>query len=352
MAIRVLIVDDSATARTVLKDVLSKDSEIEVIATAPDAYVARDKIVQLKPDVICLDVEMPRMDGISFLKKVMKYFPTPVLMVSSLTQDGAQVTFDALEAGAIDYVAKPHSNIYDGIDEIQKELIQKVKMVASSNLGARIEARKAKNAVVEHKPRLSYSLAQTTNKLIAIGASTGGTVALAELLSRFTKDTPGVVIVQHMPGGFTNSFAQRLNSLCEVEVKEAEDGDIIGRGRVLIAPGDLHMVVRRDGGNYRVKLGTGDKVSGHRPSVDVLFNSVASHAGANAIGVLLTGMGSDGAKGMLKMKTSGASTIAQDEKSSVVWGMPKVAYDIGAVDFVESLSNIDVKIVSLLNERK
>ncbi|ABB44256.1 response regulator receiver (CheY-like) modulated CheB methylesterase [Sulfurimonas denitrificans DSM 1251] len=352
MAIRVLIVDDSATARTVLKDVLSKDSEIEVIATAPDAYVARDKIVQLKPDVICLDVEMPRMDGISFLKKIMKYFPTPVLMVSSLTQDGAQVTFDALEAGAIDYVAKPHSNIYDGIDEIQKELIQKVKMVASSNLSARIEAAKAKTSTLEYKPKATYSLAQTTNKLIAIGASTGGTVALAELIARFTKDTPGVVVVQHMPSGFTNSFAQRLNSLCEVEVKEAEDGDIIGRGRVLVAPGDLHMVVRRDGGNYRVKLGTGEKISGHRPSVDVLFNSVASHVGSNAIGVLLTGMGSDGAKGMLKMKTSGASTIAQDEKSSIVWGMPKVAYEIGAVDFVEPLSNIDVKIASLLSERK
>lgn len=349
MAIRVLIVDDSATARTVLKDVLSQDPEIEVVGTAPDAYVARDKIIQLRPDVVCLDVEMPRMDGISFLRKLMKHFPTPVLMVSSLTQDGAQVTFDALEAGAIDYIAKPHSNIYDGIDEIQKELISKVKMVASSNINARIKARKVTTNSV--KPVMSYSLAETTNKLIAIGASTGGTVALAELISKFPTNIPGTIVVQHMPSGFTKAFADRLNSMSEVEVKEAEDGDIIGRGRVLIAPGDIHVVVRRDGGNYRVKLGTGKKVSGHRPSVDVMFNSVATHVGANAIGVILTGMGSDGAKGMLSMKQNGALTIAQDEKSSVVWGMPKVACDIGAVHFVEPLDNIVEKVVSLLNKK-
>lgn len=352
MAIRVLIVDDSATARTVLKDVLSKDSEIEVIGTAPDAYVARDKIIQLKPDVVCLDVEMPRMDGISFLRKLMKHFPVPVLMVSSLTQDGAQVTLDALEAGAIDYVAKPHSYIYDGIDDIEKELITKVKMVASSNLSARILARKERSATMPSTQNTtSYALAETTNKLLAIGASTGGTVALAELISKFPKNMPGTIIVQHMPGGFTKSFAERLNSISEVEVKEAEDGDIIGRGMVLIAPGDLHAVVRRDGGNYRVKLGTGKKVSGHRPSVDVMFNSVAMHVGKNAVGVILTGMGSDGAKGMLAMKQQGAINIAQDEKSCVVWGMPKVAYEVGATDYVEPLEKIVEKIVKLLNAK-
>lgn len=345
MAIRVLIVDDSATARTVLKDVLSKDAEIEVVGTAPDAYVARDKIVALKPDVICLDVEMPRMDGISFLRKIMQHFPTPVLMVSSLTQDGARVTLDALEAGAIDYVAKPHQNIYDGIDEIQKELIQKVKMVASANIGARIKVRQETQV---KGVQAAYALAQTTNKIIAIGASTGGTVALAELISQFPKDMPGTVIVQHMPSGFTSSFAQRVDSISQVEVKEAQDGDIVGRGRVLIAPGDLHMVIRRDGGNYRIKLGTGEKRSGHRPSVDVLFNSVASYAGTNAFGVLLTGMGSDGAKGLLKMKQGGAQTIVQDEKSSVVWGMPKVAYEIGAASFVEPLEHIVHKLIMLL----
>lgn len=347
MSIRVLIVDDSATAREVLSNALKKDREIEIIGTAPDAYVARDKIVSLKPDVVCLDVEMPRMDGITFLKKIMKYMPVPVLMVSSLTQRGASVTLDALEAGAIDYVAKPHQNIYDGIDDIEKELIAKVKMVASSNLKARISKRiSSGESIIEKK----YSLANTTNKIIAIGASTGGTVALTELIQSLPRDIPGTVIVQHMPAGFTDSFAKRLNELSEVEVAEAKDGDIISKGKVLIAPGDYHMVIRREGGQYKVKLGTGDKVSGHRPSVDVLFNSVSKYAGSNAIGVILTGMGSDGAKGLLQMKNSGAHTIGQDEKSCVVYGMPKVAYDIGAVEIQLPLEKINEKIIMLLNQ--
>lgn len=348
MAIRVLIVDDSATARTVLTEVLSKDKEIEVIGTAPDAYIARDKIVQLKPDMICLDVEMPRMDGISFLRKLMKYFPIPVLMVSSLTQKGAEVTLDALEAGAIDYVGKPHSHIYDGISEIEKELIQKVKMVASSNVSAK--AKKIQSLDSSNTVPKKYSLAETTNKIIAIGASTGGTVALTELLKKFPKNMPGTVIVQHMPPGFTESFANRLNEICDVEVKEAKNGDIITRGTVLIAPGDYHMVVKREGGNYKVQIGTGEKFSGHRPSVDVLFNSISKYVGANAIGVILTGMGSDGAKGMLAMKNSGAFTIGQDEKSCVVYGMPKVANDIGATTKVEPLDNIANTIVNYLNK--
>lgn len=347
MSIRVLIVDDSATAREVLSNALKKDREIEIIGTAPDAYVARDKIVSLKPDVVCLDVEMPRMDGITFLKKIMKYMPVPVLMVSSLTQRGASVTLDALEAGAIDYVAKPHQNIYDGIDDIEKELIAKVKMVASSNLKARISKRiSSSESIIEKK----YSLANTTNKIIAIGASTGGTVALTELIQSFPRDIPGTVIVQHMPAGFTDSFAKRLNEISEVEVAEAKDGDIISKGKVLIAPGDYHMVIRREGGQYKVKLGTGDKVSGHRPSVDVLFNSISKYAGSNAIGVILTGMGSDGAKGLLQMKNSGAHTIGQDEKSCVVYGMPKVAYDIGAVEMQFPLEKINEKIIMLLNQ--
>ena len=347
MSIRVLIVDDSATAREVLSNALTKDREIEIIGTAPDAYVARDKIVSLKPDVVCLDVEMPRMDGITFLKKIMKYMPVPVLMVSSLTQRGASVTFDALEAGAIDYVAKPHQNIYDGIDDIEKELIAKVKMVASSNLKARISQRiLSGEPVIEKK----YSLANTTNKIIAIGASTGGTVALTELVQSLPRDIPGTVIVQHMPAGFTDSFAKRLNELSEVEVAEAKDGDIISKGKVLIAPGDYHMVIRREGGQYKVKLGTGDKVSGHRPSVDVLLNSVSKYAGSNAIGIILTGMGSDGAKGLLQMRNSGAHTIGQDEKSCVVYGMPKVAYDIGAVEIQLPLEKINEKIIMLLNQ--
>lgn len=350
MAIRVLIVDDSATAREVLSGVLKKDSEIEVIGTAPDAYIARDKIVSLKPDVICLDVEMPRMDGITFLKKIMKHMPTPVLMVSSLTQKGAVVTLDALDAGAIDYVAKPHQNIYDGIDDIEKELISKVKMVASSNLKARISRRKK----IATTPRESVgsSLATTTNKIIAVGASTGGTVALTDLIQALPRDIPGMVIVQHMPEGFTESFAQRLNEISEVEVSEATDGEIISKGRVLIAPGNYHMVIRREGGHYKVKLGTGEKISGHRPSVDVLFNSCAKYAGANAIGVILTGMGSDGAKGLLKMKNAGSHTIGQNERSCVVYGMPKVANDIGAVEKEVDLSEINHTLISFLRKMK
>lgn len=344
MAIRVLIVDDSATAREVLTRALRKDSEIEVIATAPDAFIARDKLVMQKPDVVCLDVEMPRMDGITFLKKIMQYMPVPVLMVSSLTQRGAQVTFDALDAGAIDYVAKPHQNIYDGIDEIEQELIDKVKMVASSNLKAKILKKKISN-----KTTTKTALHVTTNKIIAIGASTGGTVALSEFIKNLPRDIPGIVIVQHMPGGFTKSFASRLNDISEVEVSEAKDGEIIGRGKVLIAPGEYHMVIRREGGQYKVKLGTGDKVSGHRPSVDVLFNSVSKEAGANAVGIILTGMGSDGAKGLLKMKNAGGKTIGQDEKSCVVYGMPKIAYEIGAVENQIPLDSINDKLISVLN---
>lgn len=343
MAIRVLIVDDSATARTVLTKALSKDNEIEVIGTAPDAYVARDKIVKLKPDVICLDVEMPRMDGISFLKKLMKHFPIPVLMVSSLTQRGAQVTFDALDAGAVDYVGKPHSNIYDGIDDIEKELIQKVKTVASSKV--RVKNLSTAPKITER----TYALAETTNKIIAIGSSTGGTVALSELIQEFPKNAPGTVIVQHMPSGFTESFAQRLSEISKVDVKEAKDGDIITKGTVYIAPGDLHMVVKREGGHYKIQIGTGKKISGHRPSVDVLFNSVSKHVGANAVGVILTGMGSDGAKGLLAMKNAGSYTIGQDEKTSVVYGMPKVAYDIGAVREQQPLENIANTIFKHLN---
>jgi len=348
MAIRVLIVDDSATAREVLSRALKKDSEIDIVGTAPDAYIARDKIVNLKPDVVCLDVEMPRMDGITFLKKIMQYMPVPVLMVSSLTQKGAQVTLEALEAGAIDFVGKPHQNIYDGIDDIERELIAKVKMVASSNIKARI----TKTLHLKEPVKASFALATTTNKIIAIGASTGGTVALTEVITKLPRDIPGIVIVQHMPAGFTASFAERLNELSQVEVLEATDGQIVGKGRVLIAPGDYHMVLRREGGQYKVKLGTGDKVSGHRPSVDVLFNSCAKYAGANAIGIILTGMGADGAKGLLKMRNAGSHTIGQDEKSCVVYGMPKVAFDIGGVETQASLGEINNVLISKLNKMK
>ncbi len=344
MAIRVLIVDDSATAREVLKNVLSKDAEIDVVGVAPDAFIARDKIVKLRPDVICLDVEMPRMDGVTFLRKIMAHLPTPVIMVSSLTQKGAQTTLDALDAGAFDFVPKPHSHIYDGIDQMEAELISKIKIAAKSQVSKQPLIKK------EIEKPLQYSLSETTNKIIAIGASTGGTVALKELLVKLPKNFPGIVIVQHMPGSFTKQFAQRLDEDCQIDVKEAENGDTISMGQALIAPGDFHMIVKRNGARYFVEIGEGRKISGHKPSVDVLFNSCSKYAGANVLGVILTGMGSDGAKGMLNMHNAGAKTIAQDEKSCVVYGMPCVAVDLGGVDFVESLDNIPKKLIEILDK--
>ncbi|MDO9208579.1 MAG: chemotaxis response regulator protein-glutamate methylesterase [Sulfuricurvum sp.] len=323
MAIRVLIVDDSATARAVLTDILGSDPMIEVVGTASDAYIARDKIVELRPDVICLDVEMPRMDGITFLKRLMHYMPLPVIMVSSLTQAGAKTTLEALESGAVDFVPKPHSHIYDGKDEMRDELIAKIKVAAKV---------KVKQHVLRNTQQANTtSLAETTHKILAIGASTGGTEALKEVLMGLPRNAPGTIIVQHMPANFTGPFAERLNSLCAMEVREARNGDSITPGLVLIAPGDYHMVVRRSGARYYVEIGSGEKVSGHRPSADVLLNSVAKIAGSNAIGVILTGMGGDGARGLLNMRNAGAKTIGQDEASCIVYGMPKVAYELGAV---------------------
>ena len=340
MAIRVLIVDDSATARAVLCEILESDPSIEVVATASDAFVARDKIVELKPDIVCLDVEMPRMDGITFLKKMMHYMPLPVIMISSLTQSGAKTTLEALEAGAVDFVSKPHSHIYDGKDEMKDELIAKIKTAS--------KAKVFKKELQSFAQANTTSLAETTNKILAIGASTGGTEAIKDVLMGLPRNAPGTVIVQHMPANFTAAFAQRLNSLCAMEVREAKNGDSITPGVVLISPGDYHMVVRRSGARYYVEIGSGDKVSGHRPSVDVLFHSVAKIAGANAIGVILTGMGSDGAKGLLSMKNAGAKTLGQDEESCIVYGMPKTAFEIGAVQKQASLNKLASNILSLI----
>ena len=340
MAIRVLIVDDSATARAVLRDILESDPAIEVVGTASDAFVARDMIVELRPDVVCLDVEMPRMDGITFLKKLMHYMPVPVVMVSSLTQSGAKTTLEALEAGAVDFVPKLHSHIYDSKDQMKDELLAKIKTASK----ARVFKKELKNASQAN----TTSLAETTNKILAIGASTGGTEALKDVLMGLPRNSPGTLIVQHMPANFTEPFAQRLNSLCAMEVREAKNGDSITPGLVLIAPGDYHMVVRRSGARYYVEIGSGDKISGHRPSVDVMFNSVAKIAGANAIGVILTGMGGDGAKGLLHMRNAGAKTIGQDEASCVVYGMPKIAYDIGAVERQVPLDKVAQSILASL----
>ena len=345
MGINVLVVDDSATARAILTEILQSDPSIERVDTAPDAYIARDKIVKERPDVVCLDVEMPRMDGITFLRKLMRHMPVPVVMVSSLTQRGAQTTIDALEAGAVDFVPKPHSNIYESSDEIRSELLEKVKSAAY----ARVTRHDYAEADVKQL-RYRGALSETTQKLIAIGASTGGVEALKSFLMQFPRNAPGMIIVQHMPQNFTKSFAGRLNSLCEIDVKEAENGDTVTIGQALLAPGDVHMVLRRSGHRYYVELGGGEKVSGHRPSVDVMFNSVAKTAGVNAIGVILTGMGSDGAKGLLNMRKAGAMTFGQDAKSSTVYGMPKVAYEMGGVTVQESLQALPGKILGYLEK--
>jgi len=344
MGIKVLIVDDSATARAILSEILQSDSEITEIDTAPDAYIARDKIVKNRPDVVCLDVEMPRMDGITFLRKLMQYMPLPVVMVSSLTQKGAKTTLDALEAGAVDFIGKPHSNIYEAGDEIRAELLMKVKSAARASVQKRVATKDIQKA------HYSASLSETTQKIIAIGSSTGGVEAQREFLVQFPRNTPGMLIVQHMPANFTKQFAERLNAICEMDVKEAEDGDTVTIGQILIAPGDKHMVLRRSGHRYFVQLGGGEKVSGHKPSVDVMLNSVSKAAGANAVGVILTGMGSDGAKGLLNMRKAGAMTFGQDEKSCVVYGMPKVAYEMGAVTEQGNLQTLPSKILSHLEK--
>lgn len=337
--IKVLIVDDSAVVREIFSTELSKDPELEVVGTAIDPYIARDKILKLNPHVITLDVEMPRMDGITFLRKLMRYHPLPVIIVSSLTPKGGQLALEALNAGAVDVLCKPGAAYTVG--DMSVELIDKIKSAAA------VDMRKwmpMVNSEPETSPRLS--VIKTTNKVVAIGASTGGTQALQKVLSALPTNAPGIVIVQHMPEHFTRSFAQRLNEVCAIEVKEAENNDSVIPGKALIAPGNKHMLLRRSGARYYVEVKTGPLVSRHRPSVEVLFNSVAQSAGQNAIGVIMTGMGADGADGMLKMKQSGAVTMAQDEASCVVFGMPKEAIKRGGVDYVVSLDKIPETILA------
>ncbi|MCX7934152.1 MAG: chemotaxis response regulator protein-glutamate methylesterase [Planctomycetota bacterium] len=331
MPIKVLVVDDSAVVRQILQRELARDPEIEVIGAAPDPYVARDLIVQLKPDVITLDMEMPRMDGLTFLRKLMHYHPLPVVVVSSLTPSGSSLALDALQAGAVEVLCKPGSAF--AVGDLAIELADKIKAAARARLTAA-----AATAPPPAAPRLA--LAKTTNKVIAIGASTGGTQALQEVLTAFPPNAPGTVIVQHMPEKFTRSFAERLNALCAIEVKEAEDGDSVTPGRALIAPGNRHMLVRRSGARYYVEVRDGPLVSRHRPSVDVLFKSVAAHVGPNAVAAILTGMGADGADGLKAMREAGAHTIAQDEASCVVFGMPKEAILRGGAAEVRPLREI------------
>ncbi|MGC8845160.1 MAG: protein-glutamate methylesterase/protein-glutamine glutaminase [Candidatus Hydrogenedens sp.] len=341
--IRVLIVDDSAMVRSILQKELSKDPNIEVIGTAPDPYVARDKIVQLKPDVITLDIEMPRMDGITFLKKLMQYYPLPVIIVSSLTPKGGELAMEALEAGAVEVFCKPGAAYTVG--DMSVELIDKIKASAR----VRIQKKEInKISTTSTYPKLS--LTKTTNKVIVIGASTGGTEALAKVLRVLPPNSPGIAIVQHMPEHFTRSFADRLNDLCDIEVKEASNGDSVIPGRALIAPGNYHMLLKRSGANYYVEVKSGPLVSRHRPSVDVLFKSASQYGGKNVVGVIMTGMGKDGAEGMKLLHEQGAKTIAQDESTCIVFGMPKEAIALNAVDYVVPLDKIPQKILELASE--
>lgn len=316
--IRVLVVDDSAIVRQVLTTELGHEPDIEIVGTAPDPYVARDKIVQLDPDVVLLDIEMPRMDGLTFLKRIMQYHPLPVIIVSSLTVRGGQIALEAIQAGAVEVMCKPGEAYTVG--DMSVALADKIRAAAST------KGRMAERTAIA-KPVVTDRLAmsQTTNRIIAIGASTGGTQAIEAVITRFPRNAPGTVIVQHMPANFTKSFADRLNGLCDITVKEAEDGDSVIPGVALIAPGNRHMLLRRSGARYYAEVRDGPLVCRQRPSVEVLFKSVAKYAGGNAVGAILTGMGADGAKGLLEMRQAGAFTVAQDEKTSIVYGMPKEA---------------------------
>jgi len=352
--IRVLIVDDSALVRSLLSDILSADRSIEVVGVAGDAHVAREKIKSLNPDVLTLDVEMPKMDGITFLRNLMRLRPMPVVMVSSLTERGADVTLDALAIGAVDYLSKPKIDLAATLKDYGEELIEKIKTAAKASVraldprrAATIAARPAHNAdAVIPKARAPKQL-RTTDRIIAIGASTGGTEAIKEVLMRLPPDAPGVVIAQHIPKAFSTPFARRMNDCSQVTVCEAEDGQQVLAGHVYIAPGDRHLMVVRDGARYVCRLDDGVPVNRHKPSVDVLFRSVAQNAGGNAIGVLLTGMGKDGARGLKEMLDAGSRTIAQDEATSVVWGMPGEAVSQGAAQHVVPLESVASKVLSL-----
>lgn len=338
--IKVLVVDDSAFVRQILSQEIDKDPDLKVVGTAPDPFIARDLIVERKPDILVLDIEMPRMDGLTFLRSLMHHSPLPVIIVSSLTPKGGSLALEALSNGAIDVMCKPGAAYTVG--DMTAELIAKLKVYAFVEVGRRVQA-----ADVLYQKTRPTALTQTTNKVLAIGASTGGTVAIEHIIEALPPNGPGTVITQHMPEQFTRSFAARLNDLAAMEVREAKDGDSVVPGVALVAPGDLHMVLRRSGARYFVNVKPGPRVNHHRPSVDVLFRSVARAAGANAMGVILTGMGGDGAAGMLEMRQAGATNLAQSERTCVVFGMPKVAIEHGGVHEVLDLDQMAGRIRAL-----
>ena len=344
--IRVLIVDDSALIRGVMTQILSEDPEIEVVGAAPDPYVARDKMKTLNPDVLTLDVEMPKMDGLTFLQKLMAARPMPVVMVSSLTEQGAATTMQALEAGAVDFVTKPTVDIQHGLEELAHQIKEKVKIAAQATVRKRTPPADCSEQIKSLAAQ--SAMIKTTDTIIAIGSSTGGTEALRELLEVLPPNMPPILMTQHMPEHFTKTFADRLNELCQIHVKEAQEGDSVIPGQALLAPGNYHMELRRSGAKYYVTLNQEPQVNRHRPAVDPMFKSVARYAGANSVGVILTGMGNDGAAGMLDMKMAGAFNLAQDEKSCVVFGMPKEAIKAGGIDKILPLSDISSAILAHL----
>ncbi|MDY0397985.1 MAG: chemotaxis response regulator protein-glutamate methylesterase [Desulfuromonas thiophila] len=349
--IRVLIVDDAAVVREALSSILASDPQIEVMATAGDPFIAAARMKEQIPDVITLDVEMPRMDGLTFLKKIMTQHPIPVVMCSSLTAQGSETALRALEYGAVDIITKPQLGTKQFLEESRVRICDAVKAAAQARLrptgrpSLTVAPKLTADAVLEKGS--SRALVQTTEKVVVVGASTGGTEALREFLLQFPADAPGIVIVQHMPENFTAAFARRLDGLCRLSVKEAADGDSVIRGRALIAPGNRHTLLKRSGARYYVEIKDGPLVSRHRPSVDVLFRSAARYAGKNAIGVIMTGMGDDGARGMKEMKEAGAATLAQDEASCVVYGMPKEAVKAGGVDLSLPLDQLAAKVLQL-----
>ncbi len=343
--INVLVVDDSAIVRQILSRELAKASDINVVGTAPDPYIARDKIISLNPDVLTLDIEMPRMDGLTFLRKLMSHHPIPAIIVSSLTPKGGEMAMEALDIGAVDVITKPGAAYTVG--DILPVLCNQIRAASRVDFKKMERVRREKPAAGRTK---RLSLTQTTNKIIAIGASTGGTVAIENVLVRMPRNAPGIVVVQHMPEKFTTSFAQRLNEKCEIEVREAKDGDSVLSGVALIAPGNYHMVVKRSGARYYVNVKTGLPVFHQRPSVEVMFNSVAKYVGRNAVGIILTGMGADGARGLLEMREAGAQTIAQNERTSVVFGMPGEAVKLGAAQKILPLDRVAETALKMISD--
>lgn len=353
--IKVLIIDDSALIRKVLTGILHSARDIEVVGTAPDPIIARDKIKALNPDVLTLDVEMPKMDGISFLANLMRLRPMPVVMISSLTEIGAEITLQALELGAIDFISKPKLDLVTGLESYTQEILEKIRTAAKANVRANPVL--AKIPVIEKhtadsiiKAKSGKKLFKTTDKIIAIGASTGGTEAIKQVLSSMPANSPGIVITQHIPETFSKPFAERMDRSSAMTVFEVTDGQQILAGHVYIAPGDRHLLIQRSGARYICRLSDGPPVNRHRPSVDVMFRSVAQNVGPNAVGVLLTGMGTDGAIGLREMHETGATTIIQDEKTSVVWGMPGEAFKLGAADIVEPIDNVAERVLNIIQK--